>query len=203
MLVLIDESGCAGFKLSKGSTAYFIIGMIIFESFDVAQHTSLAIENLRLSLGVKPEFKFSKLSDKYRDIFFDEIANFDFKIQVLVVNKLAVYNDHFKTDKNSFYHYFVKNLIKYDDGILVNASIKIDGSGDKDFKKTLQSYLRKELTPGKVKKFRFVDSKRDNLIQLADMIVGAIARSYKADKEDPMRWKEKITNKIIKIWEFK
>ena len=31
MLVFIDDSGDPGFKLGKGSTSHFIIGMVIFD----------------------------------------------------------------------------------------------------------------------------------------------------------------------------
>ena len=79
---------------------------------------------------------------------------------------------------DSFYNYFVRMLMQYDNGVLQNASIKIDGSGDKEFKKALTSYLRKHVGEHKIKKFKFIDSQQDSLIQLADMVVGAIARSY-------------------------
>ena len=95
-------------------------------------------------------------------------------------------------------------LLQYDRDILKKASIKIDGSGDKDFKRVLQAYLRKELPINKIKKFRFVDSKADNLIQLADMVAGAIARSYKSERDESERWRSKLanTNKIDDIWDF-
>jgi len=88
---------------------------------------------------------------------------------------------------------------------LQNASIKIDGSGDKEFKKALTSYLRKYVGENKIKKFKFIDSKQDNLIQLADMVVGAIARSYSETRKDASRWLYvlKRKGKIKNIWDFK
>ena len=96
--------------------------------------------------------------------------------------------------------------MQHDHKILKNASIKIDGSGDKEFKKQLTSYLRKCLGENKIKKFRFVDSERDNLIQLADMNVGAIARSFNTERKDASKWLN-ILEKAGKIkekdiWEF-
>ncbi len=33
MLVLIDESGCAGFKIAKGSTRHFVVAMVTFTDY--------------------------------------------------------------------------------------------------------------------------------------------------------------------------
>jgi len=56
----------------------------------------------------------------------------------------------------------------------------------------------------KVKKIKFVDSKKDNLIQLADMCVGAITRSYKPNtRANHDRWRKMIEGKIADTWEFK
>lgn len=94
--------------------------------------------------------------------------------------------------------------MQHDIGILQKASIKIDGSGNKEFKKALTSYLRKYIGENKIKKFKFIDSKRDNLIQLADMVIGAIARSTNETRKDSKRWLKILQQKrkIKNIWYF-
>lgn len=205
MLVLIDESGCPGFKLTKGSTPFFVVGMVIFNDFSQAEAASEAIIALRQALGVNPEFKFSKTHLAIKDNFFNTICAYDFQVMALVVNKSNIYSLKLRNDTDSFYNYFVKTLMQYDGDILQNASIKIDGSGDKEFKKALTSYLRQSIGEHKIKKFKFIDSKKDNLIQLADMVVGAIARSYSETRRDASRWLNvlKKTGKIKNIWDFK
>lgn len=95
--------------------------------------------------------------------------------------------------------------MQHDNDLLLNASIKIDGSGDKEFKKSLSTYLRQALGQHKIKKFKFIDSQSDNLIQLADMVVGAIARSYSENRKDGDRWLHFLRDagKIGNIWDFK
>lgn len=193
MLVLIDESGCSGFKIDKGSTPYFVVAI-----------TSAAIAATRKALGVKPEFKFSKLSDDRKDEFFRTVAKRDFRVRALVVRKEAIYSPKLRTDSDSFYNFFVKELIRFDDGVLKDASVKIDGSGDREFKRSLTRHLRAQAGPGKIRKFRFVDSKADNLIQLADMCVGAISRSYRPGARDfHDRWRRMLRKRIDDVWEFK
>jgi hypothetical protein len=205
LLVLIDESGCPGFKLKKGSTPYFVVGMIIFKDFLQAEAASKAIAELRQSLKINPEFKFSKTRPVIKDKFFDAICQHNFEVRALVVDKSKLYSPKLRNDTDSFYNYFVKTLMQYDNDVLLNASIKIDGSGDKEFKKALTAYLRQSIGQYKIKKFKFIDSKSDNLIQLADMVVGAIARSYSENRKNGNRWLTilKKKGKINNIWDFK
>lgn len=205
LLVLIDESGCPGFKLTKGSTPYFVVGMVSFKNFSQAEAASIAIADLRQTLSINSEFKFSKTHPSIKDKFFDGVCQYDFEVRALVVDKSNIYSQKLRNDTDSFYNYFVKILMQYDDDVLQNASIKIDGSGNKEFKEALTVYLRQCIGEHKIKKFKFTDSRKDNLIQLADMVVGAVARSYSETRKDANRWLDvlKRRNKIKNIWNFK
>ncbi|RAU23773.1 DUF3800 domain-containing protein [Paramagnetospirillum kuznetsovii] len=204
MLVLIDESGCSGFKLETGSTKIFVVAMVVFTDFIEAEKTSAAIAELRNKQKVKPEFKFSKSCDNVRDHFFDEITRHNFTVRALVVKKNIIHSRRLVTDSASFYNYFVRSLMSHDGGRLEHARIKIDGSGDKEFRLALDAYLRKQIEPGKIHSIRFADSRRDNLVQLADMCAGAIARSYNSEtRGNADRWRAKLRPRIENIWEFK
>ena len=103
-----------------------------------------------------------------------------------------------------FYSFFVKLLGEHDGGTLQDALVRIDGSGDREFRRALSTYLRREIPPGKVREFRMSDSKKDPLIQLADMCVGAIARSYRGDdRTDANRWRSMLSKRIANVWEFR
>ncbi len=201
MLVLIDESGCAGFKLGRGSTPHFVVGMVIFSDFDEAERTSRTIADARRDLGVKPEFKFSKCGDNVRDGFFRAIAPHAFQIRALVVEKARIYSHRLRATHKDFHRYFVQQLIRHDGGALIGARVKIDGGGDREFRRAMGVYLRQELGPGRIAKLSFADSKSDNLIQLADMATGAIARSF-SGRTDANRWRGMLAPKIADVWEF-
>lgn len=204
MLVLIDESGCTGFKLTKGSTPYFVVAMVIFKDFSEAEKTSKTIAELRKTLRVHPEFKFNKTCPKVKDAFFEVISPFNFKIRALVVKKDHIYSTHLRDNTDRFYNYFVQMLMRHDGNTLNNAIIKIDGSGNEEFKRALTAYLRRHIGSNKIKKIKFVDSKTDSLIQLADMCAGAIGRSYNPSRQDSKLWLQKLTDmgKIEDIWNF-
>jgi hypothetical protein len=91
-------------------------------------------------------------------------------------------------------------LIRNNEKILSDAVIKIDGKRTKNFLKILTSDLRYQIGNDKLKKITFVDSRTDSLIQLADMIVGAIARTNNSKAKDKNRWLEILQkNKRIDI----
>lgn len=128
----------------------------------------------------------------------------DFMVRALVVEKARIYSDNLRENKARFYNYFVQMLLKHDNDLLQGARVKIDGSGDREFKRELERYLRQQCQAGKIASVKFAESHRDNLIQLADMAAGAIARSYREDdRKDADRWRRMLAAKIDDIWDFK
>lgn len=203
MLVLIDESGDAGFKLARGSTQHFIVAMVIFDDFKEAERASDIIEAARTTLRIRTEFKFNKCSGQVKDGFFAMVAPCKFTVRAIVVDKAKIYSENLREHKEMFYNFFVKSLLQHDHNALIGARVKIDGSGDREFKRELAAYLKRESTGGKIVSVKFVESHRDNLIQLADMVVGAIARSYRIDdRNEPDRWRKMLNNKVRNIWNF-
>jgi Protein of unknown function (DUF3800) len=66
----------------------------------------------------------------------------------------------------------------------------------------MNAYFRRQLGADRIKSIVFNDSQSDRLVQLADMCAGAIARSYKADRDDRNRWRNMLDNKIEDVWDF-
>lgn len=202
MLVFIDESGDPGFKLTKGSSPVFVVALVGFRYINESIAVSAAIDGVSRKLRLPTEFKFSKCRPEIRDAFFEAVLPFDFCVRAIVVKKDKIYSSKLRDDKSTFYSFFVKSMLKFDNGLLSNAKVIIDGSGDQAFKRELAGYLRRHTGEGAVKTIRFSDSKNDRLIQLADMCTGAIARSYRDDRDDARRWRNAIAKKIEDIWDF-
>jgi hypothetical protein len=205
VLVFIDESGCPGFKLTKGSTTHFVLALVIFEDPEAAETTAKCIKDVRAALGFRTEFKFSKSADRVRTQFFQSVRDCNFSVRAIVVDKAIIYSHKLKEDSDTFYNFFVRLILGNDGGVLADAKVKIDGSGDREFKRELNSYLRKTLPSGLIKDVRFVDSTNNDLIQLADMCAGAILRAYRHDDKKNVLWFQalKKRGRIQDVWNFR
>lgn len=186
MLVFIDESGCPGFKFTRGSDPVFGIGMTIFRDGTAALSTERAIAELAARLGHKTEFRFSKSSRPLRDAFFQAICSCPFTVRALIVRKELLHSQTLRTSPDKLYNYFVKMLMAHDDKTLDAARVRIDGSGSREFRRSLGGYLRRELG-GRIKEVKMSDSSCDRLMQLADMCIGAVTRAER-EREDAERW---------------
>jgi hypothetical protein len=204
MLVFLDESGDAGFKFNQGSTTHFVIALVIFDTTLNAEETALHIKRLRERLAIHEnyEFKFSKCSDFFRHQFLEAVKSDPFRVRVMVVDKRLLQSTKPKEDKDTFYSYFASEILKYNHGKIQGASLRIDGSGSREFKRAFQSTLRSKLKDGTIAKCKFVDSKGDSLIQLADMISGAVYRQYNPSRPDGSFF-DRIRHKIEDLWEFR
>lgn len=204
MLVFIDESGDPGFKLGRGSTSHFVVAMVIFDKNEDAEFTAKVIKDALMDLKIRPEFKFSKTSDNKKDEFFSRVSKCKFRVRALVVDKEKIYSKNLREDDEKFYSYFVRLLIDFRELKLNNVSVKIDGSGDREFKKELNRYLRSQIKSNLKLKIELVDSNNNYLIQLADMVAGAIAKSYPNKiRQANSSWKQSLGEKVENIWDFK
>lgn len=203
MYVFIDESGDPGFKVSKGSSPVFVAAMVIFNDAVAAQETRNVIDSSPAKFINRGEFKFQKCDDNVRDLFFESVKNCRFRIRSIVVKKSIIYSPRLRTNKDTFYEYFVKSMLQHDGGVIKNATIIIDGSGDRNYRKELQAAIKRRMPNGALKKLKFSDSRNDSLIQLSDMCAGAIARSYRTDRAEPTRWRCAIEHLIDDVWDFR
>lgn len=208
MLIFIDDSGDPGFKLNKGSTSHFVIAMVIFDDELEAEKTAVAIKELRreLRFGEQVEFRFFKNSKNIRVKFLETVKKFKFRIRCLVVDKSVIYSEELKSNKNSFYAYFIKEALRHSNNSVLNAKVRMDGSGDRIFRKNFFTYLRRELNSDERKIMRnckMVNSKSNVLVQLADMVAGSLNRAENKDKKDHQIYKNIIKSHIEDEWRFK
>jgi len=205
MLVFIDESGDTGLKIEKGATRYFVIVMIVFEDNEEALACDRRIDLLRRELSVPPdfEFHFHKNSNRIREEFFRAVFPYQFFYYGIVINKQKLFGEGFRV-KESFYKYAAGLLFQNAKEKLERATVIIDESGQQLFKYQLASYLRKRINTTDrrhIHKVKMQDSKRNNLLQLADMIAGAINRSL-VDGKNEKKFRDIIAPReiYVQIW---
>jgi len=181
-LVFVDDSGDPGF--GNKSSKVFIIALIIFDDHLVAEETGLAIKKLRRELRFPDtiEFKFHKSRQEIKQRFLETAVKYSFRIRGIVVEKEKVRKQFKGTDKETFFNHIVMTVFKEAHGTVKNAKLRFDKRGERRIRNELRAYLSRELD-NKVKNIfsdlKFVDSKTDNLVQLADMVAGTIGTYYK------------------------
>ncbi|MBI4287520.1 MAG: DUF3800 domain-containing protein [Chloroflexi bacterium] len=82
-----------------------------------------------------------------------------------------------------------------------NAKVVIDGSGSRDFRQQLQTYLKRRINDPKqhyIREVRVHDSLRNNLLQMADMVAGAIHRSF-GEKNDAQVYRALIRHREVHV----
>ncbi len=207
MLVFIDDSGDPGFKFDKGSSTHFVIACIVFDDNLDAEETALRIKRLRRSLGWRDdhEFKFNKASKDIRLAFLNEIKSCKFRVRAIVADKSIIRSVELRRNKNKFYNYMIKEVLSKSAGKITDGRIRLDGHEDRSYKKAAITYFRQQANPDGsiIKDMKFVNSKNDNLIQLADMVAGSLLRTTQKRKTDSDIYLKVINKRIEDIWYFK
>jgi len=199
-LIFIDDSGDPGFKEGV-SSSNFILAAALFIDSETAKLVNETIAEYRHSLGWRDghEFKFRTTTKDIKLQFLRNVCKFPFEIYAVYLNKASHPNVFKFSDGEKLYNWATKELLATMP--LEEAKVKIDGKYGKQYKLRVKTYIRKELNTEvrKVADFGVQDSKRDNLIQLADIIAGSINRALQPEKTDSEEYVHILKKKIVSL----
>lgn len=183
MLVFIDESGDSGLGQTRSSSKNLIITLVLFEDRQEAQRTDDRIDQLRREMNLRPhfEFHFSKLKQEWREHFLRSVGVLEFVYFSIVLDKQELKKRGYTTPTD-LYRYACNLVFQAAKPYLRNATVVIDGSGTQKFQRDIATHLRRQMNgpdsdEGFIGKVRIQNSHTNNLLQLADMVCGAVARS--------------------------
>ena len=198
-LIFIDDSGDPGFK--SASSSNFVMAAALFVEPKTATLISKKISTYRSSLGWRNdyEFKFAKIRKDIIIELLKMVSKYDFQIYAVYIDKSSFRQTTFALDKEKLYNWTIRELLSIMP--IHNAKIEIDGRSSSRNMRRTATYLRREINIDKTKKIeiKFEDSTRDNLIQLADLIAGAINRLLNTNKTDSKKYIHIIEKKIVSI----
>lgn len=186
VLIFIDESGDTGFKFEKGSSRYFVVVLVIFEDTLDAEEVSLKIKRLKRKLGwgEATEFKFSGTSNRFRKEFFEVVKGGPFRFVALAVDKTKFAEERLQGRR--FYDYILAQSFSGLPSLSGEATVYFDKMVDKSFVLSFNTCFRKIFRGGKglkIKRIKHRRSTSNSLIQLADMISGAVFRKYEKGED--------------------
>ncbi len=203
MLVFVDESGDCGMKIESGSSAYFIVTAILFEDNEDAHACDQKIAACRAKLKVREsfEFKFYSCNNLFRSSFFESVAGCNFFYHAVILDKAKLYGPGFQ-DKDSFYKYATSLVFQNAKPNLRAATIVLDKCGNREFRQQLAKYLKKKMNTDAaslIKKIRMENSHSNGLLQLADMVCGAIGGSLNHQVEERMYFRRLIKHREMRV----
>jgi len=191
--VYIDDSGDPG--LSRSSSSHFIIASVILANRIERNELELIIDKYRQELGWHEldEFKFNKTRKKVVKGLLERVADCDFRAYAIAIDKRTL-DKHL--GQEIVYNETIKELLAKLP--LDNPIITIDGRSNKQAMRQTASYLRQGLKQAgmSAKRIRFSDSRKDSLVQLADIVAGSVGRSYQDHKTDATDFVRLIGNKL-------
>jgi len=199
MLVFVDESGDVGLK--EASSKYFHVVLVVFPDREEAQRCDSRINTLRAELGFPPEveLKFNRLSRSKRISIIERVAHDNWFFWAITINKAQLYGEGFRFS-GSFYKYVTRLVFTNASSYLLDAKVVIDGRGSRRFRQELAAYLRRQVNVERshhISTVKLQDSRKNNLLQLADLVVGALGRRYRIGKSDRNDYWQLIRHRCI------
>jgi len=196
-----DESGDTSFNFEKGASRYFVITVIATQSPDALRNL---LDQLRKESGLvgKYEFGFHKLSaERLRKRVFSALAEADFDAWAILVDKTRLAEAFKGMSGLDFYLYFVAELIaRIPDGKRAGGTLILDEYGyPNQTKDELKRILKARNISHGFRRISIRRSQSEPLIQIADLIAGAI---WRRDTRNDTGAYEMIEGKIRKLVEY-
>lgn len=202
---MIDESGDCGFKFDRGSSRHFVITAIIFQDSFSAEAYDRNIDELRsrLKLAHNYEFHFRKCRDILKRKFLSQIASDEFRYHAFVIDKQRLFSSRFLDSPSEFYSFAASIVCDNARPLLKDAKVIIDKNGDRDFRQRLARSVKQKLADpygvSLIKKVVMEHSHSNNLVQVADMVCGAIARKFNVQGKATDEFSNLIRNQMARI----
>lgn len=185
-------------NFGKGASRYFVPAFISTESPDDLRQT-LADLRQKLDLRETHEFKFHKMaSAEVRNEVFSALAHARFDAWALIVDKTRLPKIFETTESIEIYTHFITELLNIIPAELQkDATLILDEFGSTpDLRTELRRAMLKRRMPRLFKRVIVRSSHRESLIQVADLVAGAIIRR---DSQNDSEAFDMISRKIKRL----
>jgi len=197
-----DESGDVSFSFDKGASRYFVVAVIATSAPDALRQL-LADVRERSGLAAQYEFSFNALSSApLRRRVFEALAQADLESWAVIVDKTTL-PDSFKLMRRlDFYLYFVTELVRLIPAAKrEGATLILDEFGSPAQVRTeLRRFMTVRGIPRHFKRVQIKRSKSESLIQVADLVAGAILRRDTKGQADAYDY---VAGKLKQVLEFR
>jgi hypothetical protein len=195
----LDDSGDPGLRQVAGSSSYFALAMV-----QMPERTSLAaLAEVRKTFHLPPEFEFKyhKTTTAHKLAFFKAIQKIVFRVRAVVADKSHLDRRLALMSGQDFMIEFAARLIVRASELDIGRDVLIIDGTTPAFRRQLRIRLSQESRfSGRARPFSKIisgDSRREDGLQLADMIAGAAARYVIADETT---YYQTFAHKVVDLW---
>lgn len=205
MLVYLDESGCSGMRLDRGASFHYTVAATFFKTRLDADACFQHIQLLRDNWHIAREFHFNKLRHDLRIRFLEEMLLFPFEYSAVTIDKTRIARNE-RTLNPEVVRHPVLTMFRLLEQDLHNSTVVVDRTGGTLLLQTLSRRLRDDLNTDlarpAIRSVKELESHKHCLLQLADMVCGAVARSLRADRPNATAYRNIIRRRErnFEVW---
>jgi len=173
-----DESGDVSFNFGKGASRYFVMAVIATTK---PENLRQNLSDVRQEFGLPPayEFSFNNISSvQIRQRVFQVLQSADFEAWALVVDKTLLPDLFHAMRRLDFYLFCITELLQSIPAEKREKSTLIldEFGGEPDLPVEFRRYMKRRNIPRHFSRVLTKRSKSEPLIQVADLVAGAVLR---------------------------
>lgn len=197
-----DESGDVSFNFGKGASRYFVFAVI---ATDKPQELREMLDEVRrefsLPAGYESGFNSMGAAAALRQKVFQRLSRADFSAWAILVDKTTLPRIYENIPRLNFYLFFVMELLqKIPAEMREGATLILDEfGGEPNLPLEFRRYMKKRNIPRHFNRVLTKRSKSEPLIQIADLIAGAV---FRRDARGESEAYEKIQGKFVELIEY-
>lgn len=167
-----------------GTSPHFVLAGVLVDSQRALDTCEAGLIEFRRERGIsRAEFKFNKCADSVRRSYLSSAARLPWRYFAVVLDKAGLRMES-AAPKEGLYKLAVSLLLDEASTHLSDAVVVFDSFGSREFRQTMSSYCKARSTRSDgsvgVKRVLAQASHSSHLLQLADMVAGAVARVHRA-----------------------
>lgn len=188
--------------MTEATSTHLVIAVVQLAKREPLPELSVARRLLYLPLTY--EFKYHQARPHQKNVFFEQVKYLPFRIRAVVIEKAVIRPKYHMLSGTELLNEFTTQLIVRSSELdIIDDILIIDGAVPsliQDLRVRLSGVCRQEGRRRPFKKIVSADSDREDGLQLADMVAGAIMQFTKGVD---VEFYQTFATKVVDLWEVK
>lgn len=197
----LDEAGDAGLGGEAGSSSYFALAMV--QLVERRPLSELALVRQKFHFPATFEFWYHKTTLAHKTAFFEAIQQLPFRVRAAVVRKADLSERFTQMSGPDFMVELTTQLILRASPLDIGGDVLIIDGATPALRRALRIRLsqacRLMKRPRPFAKIVSGDSRREDELQLADMVVGAVTQFVAGTER---RHYQTFADKVVDLWQM-